>query len=96
MLRDRFDASHARGDTVHQRENARFEMFLGAGAAAALPYALANWQVQREAADLRILAETAAATDDAKALAMVQQWMEQSGLEYPAVGRLLESARSFK
>ena len=96
MLRERFEASHARGDTVHQRENARFELFLGSGATAALPYALANWQVQREAADLRILAEAAAAAHDAKTLAVAQQWMDESGLEYPAVARMLESARSPK
>jgi hypothetical protein len=81
---------------VHQRENARFELFLGSDATAALPYAVANWQVQREAADLRILAEAAAAAHDAKALAVAQQWMDESGLEYPAVARTLESARSPK
>ena len=91
-LRARFDASHARGDTVHQRENARFELFLGGGAAAALPYAIADWQVQREAADLRILVEAAAAAHASDALATARQWFDASRLEYRAVARLLEDS----
>ncbi len=92
-LRDRFDASHARGDTVHQRENARFEMFLRNDANAALPYALGNWRVQREAADLRILAEVAAATKDVAALDTVKRWLAETGVEYPAVETLISGGK---
>lgn len=81
-LRARFDASHARGDTVHQRENARFELFLRDDANSALSYALANWQVQREPSDLRILAETAVATRDAAVLSTVKRWLTETHLEY--------------
>ena len=88
-LRARFDASHARGDTVHQRENARFELFLLGDAKGALPYAVANWQVQREAADLRILAEAAVATNDVAALGTVKRWLTETGLEYPGVAALV-------
>jgi hypothetical protein len=88
MLRARFDASHMRGDTVHDRENARFELFLRGDARAALPYAIANWRVQREAADVRILAEAAAAAKDADAVAAVTQWLADTGLEFPAVAAL--------
>lgn len=93
-LRARFDASHARGDTVHQRENARFELALRGDARAALPYAIANWKVQREAADLRILAEAAVAADDAAALDVVRQWLAGTGLEYQALPALVADARS--
>jgi hypothetical protein len=89
MLRARFDASHARGDTVHQRENARFELFLLGDARGALPYAVANWQVQREAADLRILAEAAAAGNDSAALGIAKRWIAETGLEYPAIAALV-------
>jgi hypothetical protein len=93
-LRARFDASHARGDTVHQRENARFELSLLGDARGALPYAVANWQVQREAADLRILAEAAAAANDVAALGAVKRWLTETGLEYPAVAALVGAGAS--
>jgi hypothetical protein len=88
-LRARFDASHARGDTVHQRENARFELFLHGDARSALPYAVADWRVQREPADLRILAEVAAAANDAAALGTVKQWLAETGFEDSAVAALV-------
>ena len=74
---------------MHQRENARFELNLRGDPRSALPYAVANWQVQREAADLRILAEVAAAANDASALRIVQRWLADTGLEYPAVAALV-------
>jgi len=88
-LRARFDASHARGDTVHQRENARFELFLRDDAQSALSYAMANWQVQREPADLRILAEAAAASRDAATLKLVRTWLADTGFEFPAVAAVV-------
>jgi len=90
-LRARFDASHARGDTVHQRENARFELALRDDTWSALPYALANWQVQREPADVRILAEAAVAANDAAGLAEVKRWLAATRLEYGAVTSLVGS-----
>ena len=95
-LRARFEASHARGDTVHQRENARFELFLRGDARSALPLALANWKVQREPADLRVLAEAAAASGDAAALAVVRQWLADTGFEYPAVAVLVHNRDAAK
>ena len=93
-LRARFDASHARGDTVHQRENARFELALRGDARGALPYAVANWRVQREAADLRILAEAAVAANDPAALDVVKQWLAVTGLEYRQVQALVADGGS--
>src|SRR5215831_10560630 len=90
-LRARFDASRARGDTVHQRENARFELALRDDPRSALPYALANWQVQREPADLRILAEAAVAANDAAGLAEVKRWLAETRLEYGRVTALVGS-----
>ncbi len=88
-LRTRFDASRARGDTVHQRENARFELGLRGDAPSALALALANWKVQREPADLRILAEAATAAGDAAAIGIVKQWLADTRFEYPAVAALV-------
>ena len=44
--------------------------------------------MQREPADLRILAEAAAATHDAAALQVVRDWLAATRLEYAAVRRV--------
>lgn len=88
-LRARFEASRARGDSVHQRENARFELLLRGDARSALALALADWQVQREPADLRVLAQAAAACRDPQALVVVQRWLADTGFEFPAVADLV-------
>jgi len=89
ILRSRYAASRARGDTVHRREEARFALWLANEPAAALRLATENWAVQREPADLRVLAEAAAATGDATAKATVRQWLTDTGLEYPVVAALV-------
>ncbi len=89
ILRSRYAASRARGDTVHRREEARFALWLANDPAMALRLATENWAVQREPADLRVLAEAAAATNDATARSTVRQWLTDTGLEYPAVAALV-------
>lgn len=89
-LRARFDASRMRGDTVHRREEARFQLMLNGDPQAALRLALDNWKVQREPADARILAEAASATGDSNAKAAVRQWLAETKLEYPAVAELVK------
>ncbi|MEO8004891.1 MAG: hypothetical protein ABI771_08295 [Betaproteobacteria bacterium] len=70
-LRSRFEAAHLRGDTVHRREEARFELTLLQRPDEALRLALENWAVQKEPADVRILLEAArAAGRDADAEAV--------------------------
>jgi hypothetical protein len=93
-LRARFDASRARGDVVHRREESRFQLRLNGDAPAALRLAVANWNVQREPADLRVLAEAAAATGDSGAKAIVREWLAQTGLEYPEVAAMVDAGRS--
>ncbi|WP_295992150.1 hypothetical protein [Rugamonas sp.] len=64
----RFNAAMQRGDTVHQREQAAFELYLRHDPKAALALARKNWAVQREAADVQIyLASALQAQDDAAA-----------------------------
>jgi tetratricopeptide (TPR) repeat protein len=91
-LRARFDAAMLRGDTVHQREQARFELALRNRPADAVRLAKLNWAVQKEPADFRILADTAAASGDAEARALVVDWRRKSGLQdagvTPALRRL--------
>ncbi len=64
-LQARFNASHARGDVVHRREEARFTLHLLKRSDLALQLAQANWQVQKEPADARILLEAARAARQA-------------------------------
>jgi hypothetical protein len=94
QLRARFDASHARGDTVHARENARFELVLRRDPKRALVYALEDWKVQREPADLWILAASASAAGDAAALATARGWIAQTGIEYPALAALPDAHKA--
>jgi Tfp pilus assembly protein PilF len=80
-LQARFDAAALRGDSVHQREQARYELHLRGNAKAALALALQNWTVQKEPADLRILLEAARQANDRAAAAPALAWLAHSGLE---------------
>lgn len=95
-LRSRFDAAMLRADTVHQREQARFELGLRNDPAAAVRLAKLNWAVQKEPADLRILTEAAAASGDAEAAKLVRDWLAASRIEDrtlgPALARLKGAA----
>ncbi len=84
-LADRFAAARLRGDTVHLREEARFRLDVENDIPAALALAKANWNVQREPADLRILAAAARASGDGEARRMVMDWVASTRLEDVAV-----------
>jgi len=58
-LAARFAAARLRGDRLHQREEARFELQLRRRPDAAVALALENWAVQKEPADARLLLEAA-------------------------------------
>ena len=87
-LQGRFEASRLRGDTVHRREQARFALHLLKQPQQALRLAQANWQVQREPADARILLEAALAARDGAAATAVLAWLQQSRLEDGVISRL--------
>jgi hypothetical protein len=84
-LADRFDAARRRGDSLHKREEARYLLTIESDAVRALRLTRENWQVQREAADLRILAEAARAAGDAATLREVADWTVANRLQYAAV-----------
>ncbi|HEX7984976.1 MAG TPA: hypothetical protein VF616_15770 [Duganella sp.] len=88
-LAARFDAAALRGDTVHQREQARFELLLRGDTATALTLARKNWAVQKEPADIRIYLEAAAAAHDTSAAKPVIDWMKQHGIEDVAAQRMM-------
>lgn len=81
QLQQRFDAARARNDATHQREEARFQLRLLGNPAKALQLAQANWQIQKEPADARILLQAAFAARQAAAAQPVIKWLSGSGLE---------------
>jgi tetratricopeptide (TPR) repeat protein len=89
-LAARVEASRRRGDGVHLREEARYALDIERDAKAALALARANWDVQREPADLRILAEAARAAGDGAAMRIVADWTRATGLEDARVAALLK------
>jgi len=80
-LAARFDAARLRGDTVHQKEEARFALGVQGQAARALALAQENFAVQREPADARTLLEAALAAGQPAAAAPGLKWMADSGIE---------------
>jgi hypothetical protein len=94
LLQARFDASRARGDVVHRREEARFALGLEHDAPRALQLAKANWDVQREPWDARIYLEAALAAGDRSAARPVLEWLDRTHLEDPAIAKLVELLRS--
>lgn len=94
-LSARFDAARLRGDSVHEKEEARFALgLLGPSQARrALDLAAKNYAVQREPADARVLLETAIAAGDPAAATRVLDWLKKSGIESL---RLQKLARQLK
>lgn len=80
-LRARFAASRLRGGNPHLREEARFTLSLLNDPHAALPLAVANWAVQREPVDTRLLLEAALAARQPDAARPALAWLEQTGME---------------
>lgn len=93
-LKARFDAAMQRGDTVHQREQARYELHIRGDAKTALALAQQNWAVQKESADMIILLEAAAKAGDKAAAAPVIDWAAKHGLEDVAVARLVKQIKA--
>ena len=77
---------------MHLREEARFRLAIENDASAALALARENWKVQREPADLRILAAAARATGDASARKTVADWRASTRIEDTALVALAAEA----
>jgi hypothetical protein len=89
LLAARFETARRRGDDVHLREPARFSLELQQRPDEALALALANFAVQREPADVRIVLAAALAAGRPAAVAPVLAWLERSGLDDVATGELV-------
>ncbi|MEM7225649.1 MAG: hypothetical protein AAF495_21905 [Pseudomonadota bacterium] len=80
-LEARFAASRRRGDSAHQRAEARYRLDLLGHAEAALTLARDTWRVQREPWDARLLLRAALAAGRPEAAREVLAWLEATGLE---------------
>ncbi len=89
-LEARFDAARRRGDSLHRREEARYTLEIAGNPVAALKLARDNWKVQREVADLRVLAAAAKAAGDAAALREATDWAHRNRLEDANLNALLQ------
>ena len=89
MLKQRFNAATMRGDTVHQREQSRFELRLMQNPKKALQIAQLNWQTQKEPADARIFLESAIAAKDKAAIQTITQWLASTHLEDIALNKIM-------
>ena len=87
-LQARFDDTRARGDAVHLREEALFELRLRHNPARALQLASDNWATQREPIDARLLLEAAPAAGKPEAAQPVLDWMAKTGVDDVALKQL--------
>jgi Tfp pilus assembly protein PilF len=81
MLDERFAATRLRGDTTHRAEEARYALQLRRDIGAALALAQANYEVQREPRDARILLEAALAAGQRAPAQKVEAWVKSSGFQ---------------
>jgi hypothetical protein len=73
-MHDRIAAAAERKDRIHMREEAMFTLAVDHDIPHALELARANWDVQKELADARLLATAATAAGDLAAAAPVTSW----------------------
>jgi hypothetical protein len=80
-LANSFELELQRGDEVHRREQARFQLDVEGSAGKALTTALRNWETQREPQDLLILCRAAAAAHHPEAAAPALQFVKANHLQ---------------
>jgi hypothetical protein len=95
-LAARFDAARARGDTTHEKEEARFALTLQSDALRALKLARSNFELQREAADAQVLLEAALAARDPAAAAPALDWMRRHGVQGVALQRMAQQLTALR
>lgn len=80
-LNARFAAANARGDATHQGDESRYALHIRRDVQAALQLALANWAVQKEPRDARLVLEAAGAANDPDAAKPVLDFLARTRLE---------------
>jgi hypothetical protein len=95
-LANRFEAAKLRGDTTHQKEEARFALGVQQQPARALLLAQQNFAVQREPADARILLEAALAAGQPEAAAPALRWLADCGIESEVLHGLAQHLKGLR
>lgn len=95
-LESRFAESRLRGAALHEREEARFALALRDDPTRALDLAQANFAVQREPADARILLEAAVAARQPARAQPAVEWLARTGLEDERIARLLAASAAIQ
>lgn len=95
-LSARFEAARRRGDAVHLREEARFELAVQERPQAALELARDNYAGQRELPDARLLLAAALAARQPTAAEPVLRWMRATGVESPALHALADRLEAIR
>jgi hypothetical protein len=80
LLTERFAAARASGVQLDLREEARFELEVQGDAVSALRLARANWKVQKELADARLVLQSADVAGNPGAAIDVLQFIKTTGL----------------
>lgn len=95
-LAARYAAAQLRGDTVHQQEEAQFELKVRKNPRAALILAQENWKVQLEPRDASIYLEAALALKDPSAAQPVLRWLDESHIEDRILTSLAQQLKAVK
>jgi len=95
-LAARYAAAQLRNDTVHQQEEAQFELKVRGNAARALALAQENWKVQLEPRDAEIFLQAALALKNPEAAEPVLQWLESSRIEDRVLVLLAKQIKSMR
>ena len=88
-LKQNFAAAALRKDTVHLREQSRFELKLMHNPARALIFAKNNWQTQKEPADARVYLEAALGAKNKAELQTIKKWIANNKLQDATLDRLI-------
>jgi hypothetical protein len=95
-LQARFAAGRLRQENLHQGDEARFTLHLLKQPDKALKLAQANWQLQKEPKDARILLEASIAANDPNAAEPVLELLRQTGMEHAQLRRLADRLKNLK
>jgi tetratricopeptide (TPR) repeat protein len=94
LLKDHAQNARELGVSLHLREEAMLHLQLLNDPKTALPLAVENWQIQREAADARLLLTAAAAAGQPDAAQPVLEWMTQQNVTAPDLVKLAAALKN--
>lgn len=95
-LQARFAAGRLRQENLHQGDEARFALHLLKQPDKALKLAQANWRLQKEPKDARILLEASIAANEPNAAEPVLELLRQTGMEHAQLKRLADRLKNIK